>query len=145
MARWDDRRWDVAQSTFALHTLAPDDRHRVLAALAGRVQHLLVVEFDVPAFADRGPDHARYAAGRYVEGVAEYADDDLAVDGFLVPVLAGQFAPDRPRHTWEQPIEAWAVDLTAAGFRDVGATPLHRYWWAPAQLLAATGRPGDQS
>jgi SAM-dependent methyltransferase len=136
--RLPDLTWDVAQSTFALHAVPPDDRRRVLAALAGRVRRLLVVEFDVPPFADRSEEHARYAAGRYAEGVAEYAGDDLVVDGFLVPVLAGQFAPDRPRHTWEQPLDAWAADLAGAGFTDVHHTLLHPYWWAPAHLLEAT-------
>jgi SAM-dependent methyltransferase len=134
-----DTHWDVAQSTFALHAVPPDDRQHVLAALASRVRHLLVVEFDVPPFEDRSADHARYAAERYTEGVAEYADDDLVVGGFLVPVLAGQFAPDRPRHTWEQPIGTWARDLTAAGFTDVRHRLLHPYWWAPAHILEARG------
>jgi hypothetical protein len=132
----------VAQSTFALHAVPPGDRRQVLADLAARTTHLLVVEFDVPAFADRSPDHARYAAERYVEGVAEYAGDDLVVDRFLVPVLVGQFAPGRPRHTWEQPVDAWAADLAAAGFTDVRHSRLHPYWWAPAHLLEASGHAG---
>ena len=136
----DDARWDVAQSTFALHAVPPDDRARVLAALAQRVRCLLVVEFDVPPFADRSPDHARYAVERYAAGVAEHEDDDLVVDGFLVPVLVGQFAPDRPRHTWEQPIATWAADLTSAGFAEVHHTLVHPYWWAPAHLLTAEVR-----
>jgi SAM-dependent methyltransferase len=136
----DGARWDVAQSTFALHAVPPADRQRVLAALAERARHLLLVEFDVPPFADRSPDHARYAAGRYAAGVAEY-DGDLVVDGFLVPVLVGQFAPDRPRHTWEQPIDAWIADLTAAGFTDVRHREISPYWWAPAHLVEATPPP----
>jgi predicted TPR repeat methyltransferase len=140
-------RWDVTQSTFALHAVPPDERAPVLAGLAGRTSHLLLIEFDLPDLADRSADHARYAAERYVEGVAEYADakghddadGDLVVDGFLVPVLAGQFAPDRPRHTWEQPIDAWAADLGAAGFTEVRHALLHDYWWAPAHLLEAEG------
>jgi hypothetical protein len=136
----DDARWDVAQSTFALHAVPPADRSRVLAALARQVGRLLVVEFDVPPFADRSAAHARCAVERYAAGVAEYADDDLVVDGFLVPVLVGQFAPDRPRHTWEQPLDAWVEDLVSAGFTEVRTDLVSPYWWAPAHLLDARGR-----
>jgi SAM-dependent methyltransferase len=135
-------RWDVAQSTFALHALPPSERAPVLAFLAGRVRRLLIVEFDVPAFVDRSADHARYAAERYEAGMAEYVGDDVVVDGFLVPVLVGQFDPDRPRHTWEQPVAAWAADLRAAGFAGVRHRLLSDYWWAPAYLIEATGRAG---
>jgi SAM-dependent methyltransferase len=134
----DEVGWDIAQSTFALHAVPPADRARVLAALARHVRRLLVVEFDVPLFADRSADHARYAAERYAAGIAEYEDDDLVVDGFLVPVLVGQFDPSRPRHTWEQPIDAWVADLTSAGFTTVRHDLVHPYWWAPAHLLDAT-------
>jgi len=133
------RRWDVAQSTFALHALAPDDRRSALAALATAVDHLAVVEFDVPLLADRSPEHAAYAVDRYAAGIAEYAGDELVVQGFLMPVLVGQFDPAQPRHTWEQPISAWVDDLRAAGFRDVGHQRIHDYWWAPAHLLRADG------
>jgi SAM-dependent methyltransferase len=130
-------RWDVAQSTFALHALPPADRAGVLRSLAGRVGRLLVVEFDVPPYADRSPEHARYAAERYEVGVAEYEGDDAVVDGFLVPVLVAQFDPARPRHTWEQPISQWVEDLRAAGFASVDTRPLSPYWWAPAHLVEA--------
>jgi SAM-dependent methyltransferase len=134
----DDVGWDVSQSTFALHAVPPADRAEVLTALARHVRRLLVVEFDVPRFADRSAGHVRYAAERYAAGIAEYEDDDLVVDGFLVPVLVGQFDPDRPRHTWEQPIDAWAADLASAGFSAVGHDLVSPYWWAPAHLLDAT-------
>jgi hypothetical protein len=130
--------WDVAQSTFALHAVEPDARRRVLAALAGRVGHLVVVEFDIPAFEDRSPEHAAYAVERYAAGIAEYDGDELVVQGFLMPVLFGQFDPGQPRHTWEQPVAAWAADLRATGFRTVHHHQVHDYWWAPAHLLEAT-------
>lgn len=131
-------RWDVAQSTFALHTMPPDDRAPVLRTLAGRVGRLLVAEFDVPAFADRSEDHAAYCADRYERGLREYDGDAVVAQGFLMPVLVGQFAPGAVRHTHEQPAAAWADELRAAGFTDVTVTPLHPYWWADAVLLEAT-------
>lgn len=134
----DDAGWDTVQATFALHALPPDDRARVLAMCARRARHLLLVEFDVPSFADRSPEHARYAVERYTEGVAEYEDDDVVVDGFLIPVLAGQFDPERPRHTWEQPIDLWVAGLLAAGFAEVRHQQISPYWWAPAHLVEAT-------
>jgi SAM-dependent methyltransferase len=130
--------WDVAQSTFALHTLEPGARRRVLAALARTVDRLVVVEFDVPELGDRTPEHAAYAVDRYTAGIAEYAGDELVVQGFLMPVLVGQFDPAQPRHTWEQPIDAWASDLLAAGFATVDGQALHDHWWAPAHLLTAS-------
>lgn len=130
-------RWDVAQSTFALHALEPAARRRVLAALATMAGRLVMVEFDVPTFDDRSPEHAAYAVDCYRAGIAEY-DDDLVVQGFLMPVLVGQFDPDQPRHTWEQPVDAWAADLHAAGFATVHHRQVHPYWWAPAHLIVAT-------
>ena len=54
-----------------------------------------------------------------------------------MPVLVGQFDPDRPRHTFEQPIAAWVTELEAAGFESVQTVPIHDYWWAPAVLIDA--------
>jgi hypothetical protein len=133
-----DRRWDLAQSTFALHTLAPDDRDGVLRALAGRVAALVVVEFDVPVFADRGPEHAAYCVERYERGLAEYRDDGgLVAQGFLMPVLVGQFSPGLPRVTYEQPIARWVDAVVDAGFGEVHARPVCPYWWADAHAVVA--------
>jgi hypothetical protein len=52
-------------------------------------------------------------------------------------VLTAQFAPDRPRVTWEQPIDRWAADLGAAGWTVDDVVPLVDYWWAPARLVIA--------
>lgn len=131
--------WDVAQSTFALHAVDPRARRSVLSALATTVRRLVVIEFDVPAFVDRSREHAAYAVDRYAAGIAEYESDELVVQGFLMPVLVGQFDPAQPRHTWEQPVEAWASDLRAAGFHDVRHRRVHDYWWAPACLIEAAG------
>ncbi len=129
--------WDVVQATFALHNLAPDARRAVLAELAKRTTEMLVVEFDVPSFLDRSPEHAAYAVGRYRRGVAEYDGNDLVIQGFLMPVLTGQFDPSRPRVTWEQPVAHWVDDLVSAGFEAVTTEVVHDYWWAPARLIHA--------
>ena len=131
-------RWDLAQSTFALHTMAATERAPVLAALRAHTSRLLIAEFDVPAFADRSAEHAAYVADRYERGLAEYDGDEVVAQGFLMPVLVGQFEPGAPRHTHEQPASAWAAELHAAGFTDVAVQPLHRYWWADAVLIEAT-------
>jgi SAM-dependent methyltransferase len=133
-----DRRWEVAQSTFALHALEPTARAAVLADLASRVDALLIVEFDVPAFADRSDAHIGYLVERYELGLAEYADEPLVAPGFLLPVLVGQLAPGAERHTWEQPVTAWGDDLRAAGFASVRHRKVSDYWWAPAHLVEAT-------
>ena len=135
------RRWDLVQSTFALHNLAPSERPPVLTGLAARTSRLLVAEFDVPAFDDRSRDHAHYAAERYERGLAEYHGSDLVALGFLMPVLVGQFDPAQPRHTFEQPIEAWVSELEDAGFESIQASPIHDYWWAPAVLIDARTTP----
>jgi SAM-dependent methyltransferase len=134
----DGAGWDTVQCTFALHALPPEDRARALATFARRARHLLLVEFDVPPLAVRSSGYARHAVARYTEGIAEYPDDDLVVDGFLVPVLVGQFDPGRPRHTWEQPIDLWIAGMLAAGFAEVRHHQVSPYWWAPAHLVEAT-------
>ena len=128
---------DAAQATFALHTVDPVARPELLAALAERAGVLAIAEFDVPAFADRSPAHARYAAQRYPRGLAEYPEGSEVGPGFLVPVLVAQFDPARPRLTWEQPISAWVAELEASGYRVDGVVPLHDYWWAPARMIVA--------
>ena len=133
-------RWDATQSTFALHNLEPDERRATLAALAGRTRFLSLVEFDVPDFADRSPAHAAFAAAAYEVGVEEYADDQLVIDGFLLPVLIGQFATGRPRHTFEQSVAAWVRDLADAGFESVTAAHVCSFWWADAFIVTAAGR-----
>lgn len=132
----DSERWEVVQSTFALHALAPDERSDVLVGLRAHSDLLLVAEFDVPAFEDRSVEHLAYLADRYERGLAEY-DGDLVAQGFLLPVLTGQLDPSARRHTWEQPIASWADQLGAAGFADVTTEAVSPYWWADAHLLVA--------
>jgi SAM-dependent methyltransferase len=138
----DGPRWDLAKSTYAMHTLAPDRRADVLARRARRAAHQASREFDGPAVEDRSEAHAAYAAERYELGLREYADAPDVIDGFLLPVLVGQFDPARRRHTFEQSAAAWADQLDAAGFSAITTTPVADYWWAPAVLIRATGQPG---
>ncbi len=132
-----EKRWDAAQSTFALHTMAAHERAVVLRELASRTRHLAVVEFDVPNFVDHSRQHAEYCADRYERGIAEYPDNEIVQQGFLMPVLVGQFDPSKPRHTYEQSTDRWSGELTHAGFTKITATKIFDYWWAPAMLITA--------
>lgn len=132
-----DGSWDLVQSTFALHSIEPTERSRLLEDLAGRTRRLVLAEFDVPGYRDGSMDHARHLAERYEAGLAEYPDSPLVAQGFLMPVLAGQLDVERPRHTWEQPISAWVADLRVAGFGEVETRAVHDHWWAPAVLVQA--------
>jgi SAM-dependent methyltransferase len=131
-----DRSWDLVQSTFALHAIEPGARHEVLRALAARTHLLTIVEFDIPAFDDRSPEHLAYLAERYEAGVREYGDHPEVVAGFLMPVLVGQIDPTRPRYTFEQSVDAWMRDLDGAGFVSAAAS-VFDYWWGTATLLSA--------
>jgi hypothetical protein len=129
-------RWDVAQSTFALHNLPPAELDRLLRALRPRVGRLVVVEFDVPRFTgQRDPARVAYCVERYRAGIAEYPGDALVVDGFLVPVLLGGLDPSVPQTTYEQPAADWSESLSAAGFDSVTVEPVAPYWWAPAVVI----------
>ncbi|MGI9622497.1 MAG: class I SAM-dependent methyltransferase [Acidimicrobiales bacterium] len=133
----DDRRWDLVQATFSLHSLAFSERSEVLRTLATRSNRIVIVEFDVPDFDDRSAAHAAYVAERYEEGVAEYAHAPEAVSGFLMPVMVGQFDPERPRLTYEQSADVWSSQLSDAGWHVVDLAPVHDYWWAAAFMLTA--------
>ncbi|MEV1118966.1 methyltransferase [Actinosynnema sp. NPDC049800] len=141
-----DAVFDVAQSTFALHTLPHEVRDGVLADLVGHVGVLAVVEFDVPDLPPASPEHLRFLAEAYERGLAEYEEDrDLVAQGFLMPVLTGQLVPGATRATWEQPAARWAEQVERAGFTEVRVTRLHDYWWSPAFLLTAAGSPASGS
>ena len=133
----DDLGWDLTQSTFALQSIAPDLRARVLRKLRPRTGKLVLAEFDVPVFTEGSPEHLRSLAARYERGVTEYGEDaSLVAQGFLLPVLLG-IVSGQQRTNWEQPAVEWAAQLKAAGFTDVGVEPLADYWWAPAVLITA--------
>ncbi|MBB4687265.1 class I SAM-dependent methyltransferase [Amycolatopsis jiangsuensis] len=135
--------WNLAQSTFALQSIRPDDRADVLRSLCPRTERLLLAEFDVPAYDEGSPAHLRSLAERYERGVAEYGDQaSLVAQGFLLPVLLGLVA-GADRTNWEHPAADWAAQLDTAGFTDVTVTPLVDYWWSPAVLITARGsQPG---
>ncbi len=134
------RSWPLAQSTFALHAIPHDERTTVLTALRPRVGLLALVEFDVPTAPTGSPEHLRFLARTYEQGLAEYGDDrDLVAQGFLMPVLTGQLRPGAVRATWEQPVAAWVSQVETAGYRDVSARVLLDYWSSPAFLLTAHG------
>lgn len=133
-------RFDLVESTFALHALPHEERSAVLTALRGHVSHLAVAEFDHPDHPDDAdhPDRLTFLADTYEQGLAEYdTDRDLVAQGFLMPVLTGQLTPGARRSTWEQPATAWAEQVAACGFRNVVVEPLYDYWSSPAFLLTA--------
>jgi SAM-dependent methyltransferase len=136
----DGASWPLVQSTFALHALPAQERSAALADLCPRVGLLAVAEFSVPDLPPGGPEHLRFLAETYERGLAEYdADRDLVAQGFLMPVLTGQLAPEAARATWEQPSWAWQRQLEQAGYTDVTVQPLCDYWSSPAFLLTARG------
>lgn len=139
-ARTVDGRFDLAESTFALHALPHEERSAVLTALRGHVSRLVIAEFDVPDHPVGSTEHLTFLADTYEQGLAEYdADRELVAQGFLMPVLTGQLAPGARRSTWEQPATAWAAQLTACGYREAMIEPLYEYWSSPAFLLTARG------
>jgi SAM-dependent methyltransferase len=133
-----DRWWDVVQSTFAMHTMNRDDREMVWEEVAARTDRVVIVEFDVPDFVDHSIEHATYVAQRYEIGLHEYADDPIVQQGFLMPVLVGQFDPNQVRHTHEQSVDRWAGELFDAELDEVATVPVFDYWWAPAVAIVAT-------
>lgn len=132
-----DSRFDLAESTFALHTLPYAERSAVLTGLRSHVSRLVVAEFDVPG----DPlSNLGFLADTYERGLAEYDDDrELVAQGFLMPVLVGQLAPGVLRNTFEQPAVDWVTQLRDCGYRDVVVEPLFDYWSSPAFLLTARG------
>lgn len=132
-----DGRFDLAESTFALHTLPHADRSAVLTRLRSHVSRVAIAEFDVPG---EPVAHLDFLADTYERGLAEYEDDrDLVAQGFLMPVLVGQLTPGAVRNTFEQPATAWAAQLRECGYREVMIEPLFDYWSSPAFLLTARG------
>ncbi|MEI7771549.1 MAG: class I SAM-dependent methyltransferase [Chloroflexales bacterium] len=132
-------RWELAQATFSLQSLAPVERRIMLAWLRGHCARLLLAEFDVPNLGEHyAPDRMAHFTARYEQGLAEYAGDGgLVAQGFLMPVFFGYFDRSAARTNYEQPIAAWESDLRAAGFALIERRPIYDYWWAPAYLLDA--------
>jgi len=131
-----DRHWDLAQSTFALQSIAPDERLDALTRLRAHVSRLAIVEFDVPVF-DSESDRLASMARRYENAARDYGNDaPLVAGGFLAPMLLGQLRATTPSN-FEQPIAAWRKELEYAGYRVSSFTHLYDYSWAPAWLIVA--------
>ena len=137
--RWDGVSWDVAQATFSLQSLTPEERRETLGWLRKAAKRVVLAEFDVPAFDQQlGPTRVKHIAKRYERGLAEYdGDGGQVAQGFLMPVFFGYFDPTVSRTNYEQPMATWLQELREAGFAEVRQTPVYDYWWAPACLLDA--------
>ncbi|HWO08434.1 MAG TPA: class I SAM-dependent methyltransferase [Polyangiaceae bacterium] len=134
--------FDIAQATFALQSLPPDERRQVWPWLRAHARRVLLVEFDVPSFAEPcSPQRVAHVLARYRLGVAEHASEPLVIQGFLMPVLFGYFDPTTARTNYEQSRAEWQLELQGAGFERVSSQLLDEYWWAPAYLLDASPRP----
>lgn len=131
--------WQLAQATFSLQSLAPDERRAALVWLREHAERLLLVEFDPPAADEMyAPTRLEQFVARYEQGLAEYADDGgLVAQGFLMPVFFGYFDQSAARTNYEQPIAQWQHELQAVGFAAPRRQLLYNYWWAPAYLLDA--------
>ncbi|SEO90813.1 hypothetical protein SAMN02800692_2692 [Luteibacter sp. UNC138MFCol5.1] len=133
-------RWDLAQSTFALQSVAPEARREALRRLRPHVGELAIVEFDVPDLAWASDEMSASLARRYERAASEYgADAELVAGGFLAPMLLGQIRAARPSN-WEQPIAAWMDELRDCGFVRIDVEHVHDYSWAPAMLLRASSQ-----
>jgi hypothetical protein len=131
-----ERRWDLAQSTFALQSIEPGERLASLRRLRPHVTRLAIVEFDVPTFANASERFVSLAE-RYERAARDYGDDAwLVAGGFLAPMLLGQLRATTPEN-WEQPVSAWQDELVRAGYRVASTSHLHDYSWAPAWLIVA--------
>jgi hypothetical protein len=133
----DDHRWDMAQSTFALQSVAPDVRKDALRRLVTHVDMLVVVEFDLPVHEARSDELYRSLAHRYEQAARECGEDAaLVAAGFLGPMLLGQLSASTPSN-WEQTADAWIDELTSCGFMDIVVEHIHDYSWAPAVGITA--------
>jgi SAM-dependent methyltransferase len=134
------QQWDVAQSTFALHTIPVGERDDVLRKLRRHVAQLAIIEFDIPPLEPGTEQHLRFLADTYERGLGEYtADRELVANGFLIPVLIGQLAPHAARMTYEQSAIDWAAQVATCGWTEITTTALYPYWSSPAFLLTAKG------
>jgi hypothetical protein len=131
--------WDVTQATFSLQSIPHDQRSALLLWLREHSRRLLIVEFDVPPFAQvYAPAYVHSVIQRFTAGLAEYDEDrELVAQGFMIPIMFGFFDQTAERINFEQPLAAWKAQLQAAGFEQLETRVLYGYWWAPAFLLDA--------
>ncbi len=131
-------RWDVAQGTYSLQSLPFDERPAMLRWLREHTDRLLVVEFDAPDFRNPlAPKRIQHVLARNRLGLAEYAGNDVVIQGFLMPVMWGYFDRSAGRLNYEQPIAAWEQQLGEAGFAQVNTELIYPYWWVNAYLIDA--------
>ena len=131
-----NRHWDIIQMTFSAHSFMPQERAELLKWCAQKCEQLLLVEFDVPLFETMlDAETIGFYVEKYELGLAEYADNELVMQRFLMPVFFGNFAHDSQRYTFEQPAENWVSDLKKAGFANIERYPIFDYWWGQAFLL----------
>jgi len=132
--------WHVIESTFCLHAIPPLERPDLFVWMREHGDRVVLAEFDVPGCADMyDPQWVHYIMERYEQGLAEYSHDGgIVAQGFLLPVLFGNFDRTTARTTYEQPIQTWKRALEQAGFHSVTIKPLFPYWWATAYVLDAT-------
>lgn len=132
------RRWAFVQSTFAMHALPPAARRELFVNLRATADRVAVVEFDVPFREGADDQRLAYLADRYEAGISEHEPGSSVVNGFLLPVLIGQLHPGSPRATWEQPINDWIDEISAAGFSNVHAEAVSPFWWAHAWCVTGS-------
>lgn len=134
-----DQTWQMIQMTFSAHTFLPEDRPELLRWCAEKGTQLVIVEFDVPVFGDMlSAEVIGYYVEKYELGLAEYRDQEIVMQRFLMPVFFGNFAHDSQRLTFEQPAANWQAEVQNAGFSTVQKVPVYDYWWGPAFLLKAS-------
>ncbi|MDY0094199.1 MAG: class I SAM-dependent methyltransferase [Candidatus Vecturithrix sp.] len=130
--------WDLVQATFSLQSLPPEERLAIFTWVHKHGSRLIMVEFDLPEFTEvYAPDRVEYILNRYEKGLAEYPDDEIVAQGFLLPVMFGYFDRSQARTNYEQPLHTWVEECRAAGFLTIRTRRLYEYWWAPAYLLDA--------
>lgn len=128
--------WDLAQSTFALQALPPDERQATLRRLRPHLRRFALVEFDVPVLAPGSAAHYASLARRYQRALDGYGDDaPLVAGGFLAPMLLGQLRTNARPSNWEQPMSGWIEAFAAAGYALAAREALYDYSWSPAVLL----------
>ncbi|MCB0154609.1 MAG: class I SAM-dependent methyltransferase [Anaerolineae bacterium] len=131
--------WEVIEATYSLQSLSPSERPGILKWLHEYGRRLLIAEFDAPPVSEIGsPAQVAYILARFQHGLAEYAGDGgLVAQGFLLPVMFGNFDRTAARTNYEQPLAQWVADLKTAGFQTVETRLLYPYWWADAYLIEA--------
>ena len=130
--------WDLAQATFSIQSIPPQERVALFTWLKKHAPRLILAEFDVP-IAGNGftPQRVRYILERFEQGIAEYANDPIVIQGFLMPIMLGYFDTSAARTNYEQPIQSWIEQLHEAGYIHTQTKRLYPYWWADAYLIDA--------